>query len=90
MVLTVGPLAAISDFILSISDLTTLLGALTSGALLGYTIAQHAESLKEITELPILNFRSTYTPAAAYELFQALGPEGVQGLLNLHVWKGNS
>ena len=90
MSITVGPLAAISDFILGMSDLTTLLGALTSVALLGYTVATHAESLKEITELPVLNFRSTYTPAAAYELFEALGPEGVQRLLNLHARKGNS
>ena len=71
-----GYLAAISDYILDNSQLPVLLGAVTSVALLGYHISTRAESLTEISSLPLLSFRSSYTPQAVYELFEALGPEG--------------
>ena len=58
-----GPLAAISDFIYSKSDLTTVLAAITSWALLGHQISTRMETLQESTDLKLLSARLTYTPA---------------------------
>jgi len=71
-----GPLASVSDFVFSASHPQVLMGAITTTALLGYHISVRAEPLKDLTELTVLNFRSAYSPAAAYEFFDALGPQG--------------
>ena len=71
-----GPLAAVSDYILDNSQAPILLGAVTSAALLGYHISARLESLKDLTESPLLTFRTAYTARAIYDLFEELGPEG--------------
>lgn len=71
-----GPMASVSDFVFSASHPHVLMGAVTSAALLGYHISLRAESLRELTDLTILNFRSAYSPGAVYEFFDALGQQG--------------
>lgn len=78
-----GPLSAVSDYILENSQLPIFFGAVTSLALLGYHISVRAESLREVTDLPLLNFRTSYTPKAVYDLFEDLGPEGLPLQFNI-------
>ena len=71
-----GRLAALSDFMFSVSHPQIFMGAVTTTALLGYHISARAEAMQDLTQLTVLNFRSAYSPAAVYEYFDALGPQG--------------
>lgn len=72
-----GPLATVSDVVLENCRFPAFLGALTSLALLGYHITEKSESLREITETPLLTFRAGYSNRVIYDLFEDLGPEGM-------------
>jgi hypothetical protein len=76
-------MASVSDFVFSASHPHVLMGAVTSAALLGYHISLRAESLRELTDLTILNFRSAYSPGAVYEFFDALGQQGKKPLFSV-------
>lgn len=71
-----GTLASVSDFLFRNSELTIIFGALTSAALLGSQVNSRAANLQEATKLPLLLYRTTYTPGDIFDLFESLEAEG--------------